>query len=97
MLALALSGALAAHAVAAGPFAALGAQTLPNAGNMRPMGSNGPKDFAFIKEGDYFHLFWIRHDWNQPSDSTERDFGHSISRDLFTWTELDPVIPVRPD
>lgn len=54
------------------------------------------KDFAFIHAGGYFHLFYIRHDQTKLADDTEKDFGHAISTDLQTWTQLDSVLPVRP-
>lgn len=54
------------------------------------------KDFTIVKRDGWFHCFYIRRDAGVPYDSTERDFGHAISRDLFLWTQLPPVIPVRP-
>jgi hypothetical protein len=68
----------------------------PDPGIMYPDPPMGAKDFAFIKEGDYFHVFWMRRDASVPWDSTERDLGHAVSRDLREWTQLDPVLPARP-
>ena len=39
----------------------------------------------------------MRHDASIPDDSTERDIGHAVSTDLVTWTQLDSVLPIRPD
>ncbi len=54
-----------------------------------------PKDFTLVKKDGWYHLFYIRHDMNVSDDSTEVDFGHAISRDLWYWTQLPPVVPVR--
>ena len=55
-----------------------------------------PKDFAFIKKDGVYHLFYIRHNDFLPPFATEVDFGHAISRDLYTWTQLPPVLPIDP-
>ncbi len=54
------------------------------------------KDFSIVKRDGWFHCFYIRRDTSVPYDSTERDFGHAISRDLYLWTQLPAVLPVRP-
>ena len=56
-------------------------------------GTNRPKDFALAKKESYYHLFYIRHHVEVPNDSTEKDFGHAISPDLFHWQGLPTVIP----
>jgi hypothetical protein len=55
------------------------------------------KDFTIVKRDGWFHCFYIRRDLSVPYDSTERDFGHAISRDLYLWNQLPPVMAVRPD
>ncbi len=55
------------------------------------------KDFTLVKRDGWYHCFYIRRNSAVPYDSTERDFGHAISRDLYLWTQLPPVLPVRPD
>jgi beta-fructofuranosidase len=64
-----------------------------HAAYMIPGGTNRPKDFAFIKKDGYYHLFYIRHNVEVPTDSTEKDFGHSISNDLYHWQNLPNVVP----
>lgn len=54
------------------------------------------KDFALLRHQGLYHLFYTRRNVNVPVDSTEKDFGHAISVDLISWTQLDPVLPVRP-
>ena len=89
-----LAALLAAAAIALAAPASHG-QTYPTPMRMLPPDFWQAKEFAFIKEGDVFHLFWMRHNPNTPLDSTERDFGHAVSMDLRNWTQLDPVLPVR--
>ena len=60
---------------------------------MIPGGTNRPKDFALIKKDGYYHLFYIRHNVEVPTDSTEKDFGHSISPDMYHWQNLPNVVP----
>ncbi|MBI1797066.1 MAG: family 43 glycosylhydrolase [Candidatus Eisenbacteria bacterium] len=56
------------------------------------------KDFAVVKSADgWFHCFYIRNDFTAPYDSTERDLGHAISRDLYNWIQQPTVIPARVD
>ena len=62
---------------------------------MFPGGTIRPKDFAFIYALGQFHLFYIRHDDSLPDSSTELDFGHAVSTNLFDWTQLSPVVAVR--
>jgi hypothetical protein len=63
---------------------------------MIPGGSVRPKDFAFIYARGQFHLFYILHDDFLPDSSTELDFGHAVSSNLYDWTQLSPVLHVRP-
>jgi glycosyl hydrolase family 43/flagellar hook capping protein FlgD len=55
------------------------------------------KDFTFIKRDGWYHCFYIRTDDSVPYDSTERELGHAMSKDLYLWTNLPPVLHVRPD
>ncbi len=54
-----------------------------------------PKDFTVVKKDGRFHIFYIRHDITKASPLTERDFGHAVSADMYTWSQLPGVIPVR--
>jgi hypothetical protein len=54
------------------------------------------KDFAFIKRDALYHIFYTRTNTLDPNGNTENSFGHSVSNDLYTWTRLDSVLPVRP-
>jgi hypothetical protein len=63
---------------------------------MMPGGTIRPKDFSLVKKDGYYHLFFIRHNTSLPTDLTETDFGHARSNDLYHWTLLPPVFPVRP-
>jgi len=79
-----------------GPAPAARAQLAPRPATMMPPAPMLAKEFAFIQEAGVYHLFWMRHDPGAPYDSTEHDFGHAVSTDLWNWTQLDSVIPVRP-
>jgi len=54
------------------------------------------KDFAFIKRDALYHIFYTRTNTLDPNGNTENAFGHAVSYDLYTWTQLDSVLPVRP-
>jgi len=54
------------------------------------------KDFAIVKRDGWYHCFYIRRNASAHYDSTERDFGHAVSRDLYLWSQLPPVVPIRP-
>ena len=65
-----------------------------------PEPSYRAKDFAILKKGDWYHLFYTRVRRFQPghwNDTVnEATFGHAISRDLETWQSLDTVLTVHP-
>jgi hypothetical protein len=54
------------------------------------------KECTLVYDGGVFHMFYIRHRYFVLDDSTERDFGHAVTSDFQNWTELDPVLPIRP-
>ena len=58
---------------------------------------NRPKDFCIVKKDGQFHIFYIRHDMTLGHDDTEKDFGHAVSYDLYSWTQLPTVLTVRAD
>jgi hypothetical protein len=64
-----------------------------------PGASYRAKDFAIIKNGEWYHLFYTRVRRFQPShwnaSVNEATFGHAISRDLETWQPLDTVLTVH--
>lgn len=68
-----------------------------DAAYMIPGGTVRPKDFSLVKQDGYYHLFFIRNNTALPADSTELDFGHAISTDLFHWSQLPSVLPVNRD
>ena len=70
--------------------------TAAPAAEMIPPAPWRAKDFAVTRAYGIYHLFYIRDDVTKSSSSTENDFGHAVSTDLVTWTELDPLLPVRP-
>ncbi len=96
ILVLAIAASLVA-ASSAGTLRALDTYTLPACGTMAPPFPLFAREFALIKEGDYFHIFWMKRDWSAPADSTDRELGHATSRDLFHWTQLPTVLQCRPD
>lgn len=54
-----------------------------------------PKEFTLVRSDGWFHLFYIRE--NKISGApTERSLGHAMSRNLYTWTEQDTILPVIP-
>ncbi|MEY4071673.1 MAG: hypothetical protein RL721_2287, partial [Candidatus Eisenbacteria bacterium] len=55
-----------------------------------------PKDFTLVRKDGVYHLFYIRNNATLPHDQTEKDFGHAVSTDLQTWTQLPPVMAVNP-
>jgi hypothetical protein len=58
----------------------------------------GLVDFSLIKKGNEFHLFHIPHvygnDFNNPSHT--HWLAHAVTRDLDTWTTLNPCLYTDP-
>lgn len=50
-----------------------------------------PKDFALLKHDGLYHIFYIRANRDLP-DSSEVNFGHAVSKDLWYWTQYPPVV-----
>ena len=85
-----------AAALALAASARAGVRAGVRAGTMSAPYPYWPKEFAFVYEGGWFHLFYIRINFLAPHpDSTQNDFGHAISQNLTDWFHLDPVLPVR--
>jgi hypothetical protein len=53
------------------------------------------KEFTLVRDQGWFHIFYLRENLI-PGVPTQLSFGHAISRDLFTWTEQDTILPVVP-
>lgn len=73
----------------------IGGLTSPRAAHasfMIPPTPIRPKDFAIVKREGLYHLFYIRHNMQLPDSSTEKDFGHAVSSDLYHWSQLPTVI-----
>jgi hypothetical protein len=51
------------------------------------------KEFTLVRTDAWFHIFYIRENLIVGAP-TERSLGHAISRDLYTWTEQDTILPV---
>jgi hypothetical protein len=66
-------------------------------GTMFPEPGYYAKDFAFIYAKSQFHLFYIRHRLGVPDDSTENDLGHAVWSPQRGWSQMAPVLGVRPD
>ncbi len=64
---------------------------------MQPAAPWRAKDFALVRHDGLYHLFYIRRNTTVPMDSSERDFGHAVSANLFHWQQLPPVLPARPE
>ena len=88
------SATLAAGAAIALAIAGIAAPL--QAAFMKPPYPYRAKEFALVFDGERFHVFYIRNSYNLPPDSTEIDYGHAVSYDLSNWTQLDPILPVRP-
>ena len=86
---IAAAGLMALAAIAAAPPA--------GAARMFAPGFIKPKEFDIVRDGNIFHIYYIRQDLRLVTDSTTIDLGHAISSDLRTWYEQDPVLRVRPD
>ena len=54
-----------------------------------------PKDFAIVKKDGEFHIFYIRHDNTKTELENERDFGHAVSSNMYSWDQRPAVILVR--
>src|SRR5690349_1109640 len=54
-----------------------------------------PKDFTLVKKDGVFHMFYIRRNVTVPLPQSESDFGHAISTNLYSWTQLPPVMHAR--
>ena len=64
---------------------------------MIPNPPNRAKDFSIIKRDGWFHCFYILRNPTVPYDSTELELGHAVSRDLYIWSQLPPVLHTRAD
>jgi len=53
------------------------------------------KEFCVVRKDGVFHLFYTRDDLTASFANSTKDLGHFVSRDLFQWTELPPILPVR--
>ena len=62
---------------------------------MVPPAPDRPKDFAFIKRDGLYHLFYIRNNPNVDPESTQVDFGHATSPDLYFWDFHPNILHVR--
>lgn len=62
---------------------------------MVPPAPDRPKDFTILKRDGLYHLFYIRNNPNLAPESTQVDFGHATSADLYFWDTHPPVVPVR--
>ncbi len=54
------------------------------------------KEFAFVHADGVFHLFYMRLFPDSTAEVNLTSFGHAVSTDLHTWTELDTLLAVRP-
>jgi hypothetical protein len=63
---------------------------------MVPPAPDRPKDFTILKRDGLYHLFYIRNNPNVAPESTQVDFGHATSADLYFWDTHPPVVPTRP-
>jgi len=84
----------------------LAAALVAGAARAQPLGPISPaeyyappgyraKEFTLVREAGWFHLFYIREN-NIIGGPTEQSLGHAISRDLYSWTEQDTILPVLP-
>jgi hypothetical protein len=86
-------GAALGLAVAAPPVAAQEGPSSP-ARYLPPPGLRS-KEFTLVRTDGWFHVFYLREN-EIPGVPTQLSFGHAISRDLYTWTEQDTILPVVP-
>jgi hypothetical protein len=52
------------------------------------------KDFTLVKRGGVYHVFYTQVDTSAGGTRSERQFGHAISKDFWSWSERMPVLPV---
>lgn len=53
------------------------------------------KEFTLARVDGWFHIFYLRENLI-PGVPTQLSFGHAISRDLYTWSEQDSILPIVP-
>jgi len=53
------------------------------------------KEFTLVRTDGWFHIFYLRENLI-PNAPTQMSLGHAISRDLYSWAELDSILPVIP-
>ena len=70
-----------------------GAQAPISAARYFPPQGYRPKEFTLVRDGGWFHLFYIREN-RIANGPTERSLGHARSRDLYIWAEQDTILPV---
>jgi hypothetical protein len=54
------------------------------------------KDHALVRDGDTWHIFYIRGLYYPQGTSAELSFGHATSADLRRWDPQPTVLPVEP-
>jgi beta-fructofuranosidase len=83
------SALFVAFVVAAGAWPAAASWMVPP----RPWRA---KDFAIVKRGALYHIFYTRTNTLDPNGASELSFGHATSNDLYGWTQQDTILPVDP-
>jgi len=63
---------------------------------MVPPVPDRPKDFTVVKRDGLYHVFYIRNNPSAAPESTQVDFGHATSPDLYFWQQQPTILPVRP-
>jgi hypothetical protein len=53
------------------------------------------KDFTLVKRDGMFHLFYTQADTTRNAPRVQVRFGHAVSRDLWFWQEVGPVLDVQ--
>jgi hypothetical protein len=75
-----------------------GAAVPAHASWMIPPAPYRAKDFCLVKARDgLYHVFYIRSNVTLTDPQTANDFGHAVSPNFWSWTQLPAVLHTHPE